>query len=388
MKRIFALLLALCLLCGCNVAARWQEQYDLGMRYLNEQNYEEAILAFTEAIRIDEKNVDAYIQLADLYEQLGRIDELRELLTQAVEATGDEALTARLAALPPALPPAYMEHIRYQDELGYYATYNYLTDYQPATPELEAALAPVLAMARGVDEPADPLYLLSEEFEGAVIPWGDSEQRTYFWTLLSDGSLVTVSVDHNETGHQNNLLECRTAGGEGFYWNAFNDDQLIGNGTWKFIRAGMQDYLYEGAFISTKEHWQPYTWYSERTGSQTEGTERRRTVITGTAAAEWLQGETAEERIELEGPVTLMNHSITYTTYKAGVPQAVYTNAAGEAVYNRYQLADGRTAASDDTLPVLVTDDGYEAGSNIGFSDLVFAEGERFTPYSSLQPIE
>ena len=240
----------------------------------------------------------------------------------------------------------------------------------------------------GVDEPADPLYLLSEEFEGAVTPWGDSEQRTYFWTLLSDGSLVTVSVDHNETGHQNNLLECRTAGGEGFYWNAFNDDQLIGNGTWKFIRAGMQDYLYEGAFISTKEHWQPYTWYSERTGSQTEGTERRRTVITGTAAAEWLQGETAEERIELEGPVTLMNHSITYTTYEAGVPQAVYTNAAGEAVYNRYRLADGRTAASDDTLPVLVTDDGYEAGSNIGFSDLEFDEDERFTPYSSLQPIE
>lgn len=387
MKRIFALLLALCLLCGCNAAARWQEQYDLGMRYLNEQNYDEAILAFTEAIRIDEKNVDAYIQLADLYEQLGRIDELRELLTRAVEATGDEALAARLAALPPALPAAYMEHMRYKDDLGYSATYSYLTDYQPATPELEAALTPVLAMARGVDEPADPLYLLSEEFEAAVRPWGDSEQRTSFWTMLSDGSRVSVSVDHNETGRQNNSLECRTAGGEGFSWNAFDDNQAIGNGSWEFIRAGMQDYLFEGAFTSTKERWQPYTWYNQLTGSQTEGTLRERTILTGTAAAEWLQGETAEETIQLEGPITLLNHSITYTTYEAGVPQAVYTNAAGEAVYSRYQLADGRTVASDDTLPVLVTDDMYKAGSNIGFPDLEFDEDKRSTPQGSLQPL-
>ena len=65
---------------------------------------------------------------------------------------------------------------------------------------------------------------------------------------------------------------------------------------------------------------------------------------------------------------------------QAGVPQAVYTNAAGEAVYNRYQLADGRTAASDDTLPVLVTDDLYKAGMDIDFSSLPFYEGKRFTP--------
>lgn len=35
--------------------ASWQEQYDLGVRYLSEGNYEEAILAFTAAIEIDPK---------------------------------------------------------------------------------------------------------------------------------------------------------------------------------------------------------------------------------------------------------------------------------------------------------------------------------------------
>ena len=39
--------------CGQYAQATWQEQYDLGVRYLTEGNYEEAIIAFTAAIEID-----------------------------------------------------------------------------------------------------------------------------------------------------------------------------------------------------------------------------------------------------------------------------------------------------------------------------------------------
>ena len=35
------------------------------MRYLNESNYEEAILAFTQAIEIDPKNVEGYLGRAE-----------------------------------------------------------------------------------------------------------------------------------------------------------------------------------------------------------------------------------------------------------------------------------------------------------------------------------
>ena len=38
----------------------WQEQYDLGLRYLSEGNYEEAIIAFTAAIEIDDTRPEAY----------------------------------------------------------------------------------------------------------------------------------------------------------------------------------------------------------------------------------------------------------------------------------------------------------------------------------------
>lgn len=45
----------------------WQEQYDLGVRYLSEGNYEEAIIAFTAVIEIDPKQVPAYVGRGDAY---------------------------------------------------------------------------------------------------------------------------------------------------------------------------------------------------------------------------------------------------------------------------------------------------------------------------------
>lgn len=48
-------------------ANHWQEQYDLGMRYLAEGNYSEAIVAFTLAIEIDPKQAPAYVGRGDAY---------------------------------------------------------------------------------------------------------------------------------------------------------------------------------------------------------------------------------------------------------------------------------------------------------------------------------
>ena len=74
----------------------WQEQYDLGMRYLSEGKYEEAILAFTAAIEIDPKQVPAYQGAADVYLALGETDKAVELLGQGVLATESAALQTQL----------------------------------------------------------------------------------------------------------------------------------------------------------------------------------------------------------------------------------------------------------------------------------------------------
>ena len=97
MRRIFswvltlALVLGLCA-CGQSAQAKWQEQYDLGVRYLSEGNYEEAIIAFTAAIEIDPKRPEAYEKAAEAYTAAGRVEEARDLLREALEQMEDEIL--------------------------------------------------------------------------------------------------------------------------------------------------------------------------------------------------------------------------------------------------------------------------------------------------------
>jgi len=147
MKRYIGLILALVFaLTGCGQSASveeeqnapaWQEQYDLGVRYLSEGNYEEAIIAFTAAIEIDPKqatayvgrgnayvgsgeteenlttalvdyekaieldetNVEAYLGLTDVYIALGDLDTAIFTLEQGFDMTNDDIILKRLEQL-------------------------------------------------------------------------------------------------------------------------------------------------------------------------------------------------------------------------------------------------------------------------------------------------
>ena len=96
MKRIqisaAAILAVFCLLlsaCGQN-APTWQEQYDLGVRYLSEGNYEEAIIAFNAAIEIDPKRAEAYLSLAETYVSLDDPERAAEILYSGWENCPDD----------------------------------------------------------------------------------------------------------------------------------------------------------------------------------------------------------------------------------------------------------------------------------------------------------
>ncbi len=82
-----------------NAALTWQEQYDLGVRYVAEGNYQEAIIAFTAAITIEPKQPEAYIALADVYIVQGDVASATNILAQGYAATQDEAIAAKQAAL-------------------------------------------------------------------------------------------------------------------------------------------------------------------------------------------------------------------------------------------------------------------------------------------------
>ena len=72
-------------------APTWQEQYDLGLRLLSEGNYEEAIIAFTAAIEIEDKYVDAYVGRGDAYTGLATLALAEQDLT-LTEQYCDQAL--------------------------------------------------------------------------------------------------------------------------------------------------------------------------------------------------------------------------------------------------------------------------------------------------------
>ena len=77
MKKIVSWMLCLILvlsLCGCSRQDSYEEKYNLGMKYLGEEAYEEAVAAFSTAIKIDKKQAPAYVGRADAYTALAAED--------------------------------------------------------------------------------------------------------------------------------------------------------------------------------------------------------------------------------------------------------------------------------------------------------------------------
>ena len=66
------------------------EQLELARKYVLELNYEKAIIAYQAVIDIDPKNVDAYIELADVYAEIGEDEKAIEMLNLAVEAADED----------------------------------------------------------------------------------------------------------------------------------------------------------------------------------------------------------------------------------------------------------------------------------------------------------
>ena len=67
-------------------------QLDLGNRYLEEQNYEKAVVEFDKAISIDPMCVDAYLGKAEAYVGMDDIDMAMQTLEEGYDLTHDERL--------------------------------------------------------------------------------------------------------------------------------------------------------------------------------------------------------------------------------------------------------------------------------------------------------
>jgi len=96
MKKLISLILSLVLVlsftaCGDKAGAGWQEHYDLGIKYVNEEKYEEAVLAFLKALEIDPTQQAVYIALAEVYARQGNYTAAQEILDKAIAEIGETA---------------------------------------------------------------------------------------------------------------------------------------------------------------------------------------------------------------------------------------------------------------------------------------------------------
>ncbi len=82
-----------------NPQRKYSRQISLAERYLNEMDYDKAIVAYRTAIRIDPKNAEAYLGLAEAYIGLGDPEKALEVLKEGYEQTGDKSIDRRLIDL-------------------------------------------------------------------------------------------------------------------------------------------------------------------------------------------------------------------------------------------------------------------------------------------------
>lgn len=127
-----------------NRQKQWEEQLNLGNRYLMEQDYESALVAFNKLIEIDPKNAEGYLKVAEAYVGLKDYENAVEILNKGYQETGDGRLEK--------MKEEYERYLRYAALLKELAElcekgirediWNYITGdaYQEMIKELEQEL--------------------------------------------------------------------------------------------------------------------------------------------------------------------------------------------------------------------------------------------------------
>jgi len=130
--------------------SEYQQQMELGEQYFNARKFDEAIEAYLKCIEMDEKNVDAYIKLSEVYVEQKNYEEAAAILEQGYESTEDESLIAKAAEIYTDLGKRY-----YKDE-----------DYSSAIEAFEKAIAVDPTYVNAYMQLSD-LYYYLEEYDNA-----------------------------------------------------------------------------------------------------------------------------------------------------------------------------------------------------------------------------
>lgn len=280
MKRFFCVLLAALLLltlAACSKAPEadpadeapdWQTQYDLGVRYLSEGNYEEAIIAFTAAIEIEPKQAELYLYRARAYNAIGDsnaqidyetalllddtlVEAYRALIWIYREAEEYDKLADLLERARAATGDPYFDTL---NQFGY-EKFEFRSGYvspEELTDDQRNAIECVLNAAEAGDAEAMMAAVLSSEFFypsefnfPSLCTFWDGEKISIYTTAQDDTSIYPeYGIIH---GVQ---VEVRPENGTGYYYAAETGD----NGYLEYQQAtcACVDWQWNGAMHATK----------------------------------------------------------------------------------------------------------------------------------------
>ena len=120
---------------------RMSRALDLGARYLEEQNYEQALVEFDKVIAIDPMSVDAYLGKAQAYEGMGDTEQLLAVLQTGYEQTGDGQIKEQLVDAYLEQASGFAASRDYESAL---AVYDKLLDLDGENPEVQNGLRTLL----------------------------------------------------------------------------------------------------------------------------------------------------------------------------------------------------------------------------------------------------
>lgn len=225
-------------------APTWQEQYDLGIRYLSEGNYEEAIIAFTAAIEIDPKQPDAYLGLADVYVAQDDTEKAKEVLNNGLAEIENPALQARLDELSAEPDSLYND---------YGATeFTHRLNYRPFSEmgDKEQNLLTKIGTSV-IENNSENLYHLLESTDVHFI-----ENATTVKTIWNDYKLELYfspyAIDEEGDLKGELFIEMRPEEGVGYYCSVYSNSAALTEG-----RDSWWDYYYSSIYITCHcEDWQ------------------------------------------------------------------------------------------------------------------------------------
>lgn len=284
--RFFHLLLACIMtvsLFGCAKKAvdgpSWQDQYDLGVRYLSEGNYEEAIIAFTAAIEIDPKRTDAYLKLADVYVEMGDTESAVSILESGYQQTQDEALQEYLDSLTgEPEDPSPVDSVTPFEERNTYQDYASLTAEQKGTlDDMIAAL-----QEKDISALTELAVRIEEQFQY------ENKHGFSYSGLVTQNEVYKIYAMTSQNAPDNKwiTMEIRPQTGMGYFAQIQPEAWLGADARefepWGYASCECVDWQPEGVYAQEREAYQYYENETTHVMESGSGTAAGGVILAGT----------------------------------------------------------------------------------------------------------